>query len=126
MDSRGENVLGICIVKNPQFALVLDKVIATFNRGGGGAARIELGDMLNVQVEKLIVRHTKGTEVTTLELKEPTITTVFSPDMMFMTVTDDSGNSQKLNIFRNRVRKKAPAVYEIDTPTGKTELAFLM
>jgi hypothetical protein len=33
-------------------------------------------------------------------------------------------NSQKLNIFRNRVRKKAPAVYEIDTPTGKTEISF--
>jgi hypothetical protein len=117
-------VLGICIVKNPQFANVLDKVIATLNRGGGGAARVELGDMLSVQVEHILLRHTKGTEVTMQEFKEPTITTVFSPDMMFMTVTDADGNSQKLNIFRNRVRKKAPALYEIDTPAGKTEIAL--
>lgn len=118
-------MLGICVVKNPQFADVLDKVIATLNRGGGGAARVELGDMLSVQVEHILVRHTKGAEVTTVELKEPTITTVFSPDMMFMSIADAQGNTQKLNIFRNRVRKKAPAVYEIDTPTGKTELAIL-
>ena len=117
-------MLGICVVKNKQFELVLDKVIATLNRGGGGAARIELGDMLNIQLEKVLVRNTKGTEVTTIEMNEPTVTTVFSGDMMFMSLVDANGNTQKLNIFRNRARKKGTGVYEFDTPAGKIEIAL--
>jgi hypothetical protein len=120
-----KSVLGICVVKNPHFANVLDKVIATLNSGGGGAARVELGDMLNVQLEKVFVRHTKGTDVATVEMNEPTVTTVFSGNMMFMTLATN-GETQKINIFRHRARKRAPGVFEFDTPTGKTEIAFPM
>ena len=111
---------------NDEFSGALTKVIETFNKGGGGAARIELGQFYNVAIDSVTIRKGQGATVSSeSRIESPHIITIFSPEMMMLSIEGaGEADKHKISAFRNRIRRVGPKLFELESMGSRTELYF--